>query len=198
MWNELHYILCIVGYAIAGSLTWIYLLEKNTDLFQCRSGLPMTHVTPIYHILMSLEFADLILVSFVYFILREFPKNWYYPLVLHHVVVMITLCFSYTIHGHPYMFALLCSMNLFTPFWYVYRLFPNKTTYGIRGAAMHGRILCIGLTQLILIQHLFCMDDVESKVCSGVMTGLGFLFFIKVELPMYKAATVPYNNRKDT
>jgi hypothetical protein len=196
MWIELHYILCIVCYAIAGTLSALYVWRHNTDILQCREGLSIAPVTPIYQIVMFCEFVDLILVSFVYFVLDKFPRAHYYPLVVHHVIVITSFWINYTL-GSPDSFALISAMNIFVPFWYVYRLYPNSTTYAIRATAVaYGRLLVLSSGVLITTQHFFCMDGMKAKLSNGGILLLLAVFIAYVEIPMFKAATVPFDKGK--
>lgn len=189
-WMELHYWFCIVCYSISGTVACRAILHRSWDMFACEAGVSMDQVKLAYYAVMICETFDGALVSFIYFVLRAFPKSQYTSLMLHHILSAVGLSYGYFAGGHPDLFAAIVSLDVLVPIWYLYRLYPSKLLYTLRGTLVaYGRLFVVLSTCALCVHHLSCMED---KVKAAVTLVFLVVFLCSVEIPMFKAATRPY------
>lgn len=194
-WDNLHYWFCIVCYTISGSVTCKYIWQRNWQMLACQADLPMEPVRLAYNAVMVCEIVDGFLVSFIYFVLKKFPKSQYDSLMVHHVLTAAGVSYSYYAGGNPDLFAAVVSLDILVPIWYLYRLFPSKFLYTLRGTLVaYGRLTVVLGSCALCVQHLGCMENKVQEAGSLVFL---LLFLIFVEVPMFKAATRPYKGEDE-
>ena len=133
---------------------------RSWDMFACEAGVSMDQVKFAYYAVMICETFDGALVSFIYFVLRAFPKSQYTSLMLHHILSAVGLSYGYFAGGHPDLFAAIVSLDVLVPIWYLYRLYPSKLLYTLRGTLVaYGRLFVVLSTCALCVHHLNCMED---------------------------------------
>lgn len=190
---KVHYWLSIVCYAIIGSMSIAHIWRNTETILLCQNK-SSEEVKPLYQFLMLTEVVDILLMVVVYFGFGAVDAATFKALTIHHTITVAGMT-NHFYNGHPDGFALLNSLDIVIPFWYLFKLYPNELTHAIRGTVVaYGRLIIISATVLFLLQHLYCMET--NKINTAVTLALLFTFIVKVEIPMFKAATAPYSNPK--